>query len=87
MATSENKFMAPLNKEHAYGPLKLIFMGVEAKMEFQVDGVSRLMGISGFSCGFKQRRLQHMGSRQNYGPFWGTLNNRCRLIIGTQKGP
>ena len=19
-------------------------------------------------------------------PFWGTLNNRCRIIIGTQKG-
>ena len=28
----------------------------------------------------------HMGSCQNYGPFLGTLNNRCRIIIGTQKG-
>ena len=28
-----------------------------------------------------------MGSCQNYGPFLGTLNNRCRIIIGTQKGP
>ena len=28
----------------------------------------------------------YMGSCQNYGPFWGTLNNRCRIIIGTQKG-
>ena len=27
-----------------------------------------------------------MGSCQNYGPFWGTLNNRCRIILGTQKG-
>ena len=27
-----------------------------------------------------------MGSCQNYGPFLGTLNNRCRSIIGTQKG-
>ena len=27
-----------------------------------------------------------MGGCQNYGPFWGTLNNRCRIIIGTQKG-
>ena len=26
-----------------------------------------------------------MGSYQNYGPFWGTLNNRCRVIIGTPK--
>ena len=23
---------------------------------------------------------------QNYGPFLGTLNIRCRIIIGTQKG-
>ena len=27
-----------------------------------------------------------MGSCQNYGPFLGTLNNRCRILIGTQKG-
>ena len=28
----------------------------------------------------------NMGSCQNYGPFLGTLNNRCRIILGTQKG-
>ena len=28
----------------------------------------------------------HMGGCQNYGPFLGTLNNRCRIIIGTEKG-
>ena len=27
-----------------------------------------------------------MGGCQNCGPFWGTLNDRCRIIIGTQKG-
>ena len=27
-----------------------------------------------------------MGSCQNYGPFLGHPNNRCRTIIGTQKG-
>ena len=27
-----------------------------------------------------------MGDDQNYGPFLGTLNTRCRTIIGTQKG-
>ena len=27
-----------------------------------------------------------MGSCQNYGPFLGTLNNRCRIILRTQKG-
>ena len=28
----------------------------------------------------------HMGGCQKYGPFLGTLNIRCRVIIGTQKG-
>ena len=27
----------------------------------------------------------HVGGCQNYGPFLGTLNNRCRIILGTQK--
>ena len=27
-----------------------------------------------------------MGGCQNYGPFWGPLNNRCRIILRTQKG-
>ena len=27
-----------------------------------------------------------MGRCQNQSPFWGTLNNRCRTILGTQKG-
>ena len=27
-----------------------------------------------------------MGGCQNYGPSLGTLNIRCRIIIGTQKG-
>ena len=28
----------------------------------------------------------HKGGCQTYGPFLGTLNNRCRMIIGTPKG-
>ena len=28
----------------------------------------------------------YMCGCQNYGPFLGTLNIRCRIIIGTQKG-
>ena len=28
----------------------------------------------------------HMGGCQNYGPFWDTLNIRCRIIMGTPKG-
>ena len=27
-----------------------------------------------------------MSSVQNYGPFWGTPNTRCRIIVRTQKG-
>ena len=27
-----------------------------------------------------------MGDCQNYGPFWGTLNIRCLIIMGIQKG-
>ena len=27
-----------------------------------------------------------MGGCQNYGPLLGTLNIRCRIIVGTQKG-
>ena len=27
-----------------------------------------------------------MGGCQNYDPFLGALNTRCRIIIGTQKG-
>ena len=27
-----------------------------------------------------------MGGCENYGPFWGTLNTRCRILIGIQKG-
>ena len=30
-------------------------------------------------------RVGHLGGCQNYGPFLGTLNIRCRIIIGTQK--
>ena len=29
---------------------------------------------------------EDMGGCQNYGPFLGTLNIRCRTILGTQKG-
>ena len=27
-----------------------------------------------------------MGGCQNYGPFLGTLNIRCRIIVGVRKG-
>ena len=28
----------------------------------------------------------YMGGCQNYDPFWGTLNSRCRIIVGIHKG-
>ena len=28
----------------------------------------------------------YVGDCQNYGPFLGTLNIRCRIVIGIQKG-
>ena len=33
-----------------------------------------------------REETSHVGSCQNKGPFLGALNNRCRIIIGTQKG-
>ena len=30
--------------------------------------------------------MVHMGGCQNYDPSLGTLNTRCRIIIGIQKG-
>ena len=32
-------------------------------------------------------RGRYMGGCQNYGPFVSTLNIRCCIIIGIQKGP
>ena len=55
------------------------------------------MGLSGFE-GFYQSFMRvpklgllllvqmEVGSCQNYGPFLGTPNIRCRTILGTQKG-
>ena len=34
----------------------------------------------------RERVAVHMGGCQNYGPLLDTLNTRCRIIIGTQKG-
>ena len=30
--------------------------------------------------------VNHVGGCQNYDPFWGTRNIRCRMIMGIQKG-
>ena len=48
------------------------------------------MGSSGIgslkNCQFVLSCDPHMGGCQNYGPFLGTLNIKCRIVIGIQKG-
>ena len=39
--------------------------------------------IGSFHCIF---HYPNMGGRQNYDPFLGTLNIRCRIILGNKKG-
>ena len=31
--------------------------------------------------------LKYMGGCQNYDPFWGTLNSRCRIMTGSKRDP
>ena len=40
----------------------------------------------GYCWGAPTQRQTYMGGCQNCGPFLGTLNIRCRIIIRTQKG-
>ena len=44
------------------------------------------MGRLWFRLSGWQVSIFDMGGCQNHGPFLGTLNNRCRIILGTQKG-
>ena len=55
----------------------------------------RMNRVSSSGWGWRRRQyrgglqctlVEHVGGCQNYGPFLGTLNSRCRIIIGTQKG-
>ena len=54
-------------------------------MMFQLSGFCFIVSIV-VPFGGLRYRILHMCSCQNYGPFWGTLNIRCRIIIRTQKG-
>ena len=51
-------------------------------------GIGEMLHIGRRQC--KQKAMVtitlDMGSCQNYGPFLGTLHNRCRILIGTPKG-
>ena len=44
-----------------------------------------LQGLEGTVISINLLPKSHMGGCQNYGPFLGTLNIRCRIIIGIQK--
>ena len=45
-----------------------------------------LQGMS-LACCPRFRLNVHEGGCQNYGPFLGTLDIRCRIITGIQNGP
>ena len=45
----------------------------------------KILGLGALGCNRHHTVLQ-VGGSQNYGPFLGTLNNRCRIMIGTQTG-
>ena len=42
--------------------------------------------ISSLSLRVRKKFCSYVGSCQNYGPLLGTVNSRCRIISGTQKG-
>ena len=47
--------------------------------------IDRIQGLGFGGLAFDFGEI-HMGGCQHYGPFWGTLDIRGRIIIGTQKG-
>ena len=50
---------------------------------FSDSGWSKLLSAAGMGVQNVLDLVVHVGSFQNYDPFWGTLNNRCRIIKGT----
>ena len=69
--------------------VKFSFSSPASTLLFRVEGHRgwglREYGVENYNAQLDSC-LTHMGSCQNYGPSLGTLNNRCRIIIGTQKG-
>ena len=60
------------------GSLILYLQGIRIMM-FQLSGFYYMCRSA--QCVYSDR---DMGSCQNYGPFLGTLNIRCRIILRTQ---
>ena len=70
-------------------PSKQLFF-CEGSLNEELHGSAELMQIS-WAVPVRGpvgllRSPRHLGCCQNYGPFLGTPNIRCRIIIGTQKG-
>ena len=93
-------FWAPVQYGYNKEPQRIMWIFIEAPMlgfleSLPLKGSGRVTSkgsirvIQCIQCRHphnQQFHLYHMGGCQNYGPFLGTLNNRCRIIIGTQKG-
>ena len=51
-----------------------------------LDYSLHVIGVEAAGCPILELGRANLGGCQNYGPFLGTLNIRCRIMIGTQKG-
>ena len=70
--------MAEHNREMTVAPRSDIFSTALLNLDLGTKAFFTLSPITA---------LAYMGSCQNYGPFLGTVNIRCRNIIRTQKRP
>ena len=78
-----------LEPEHRDTGLKVGFGPFGSPLSLTTYHVSLYLSLSltlSLPLSLSEPLKPYMGSCQNYGPFWGTLNNRCRIIIRTQKG-
>ena len=65
--------------------IRMIRASAPGSSGFRQVGVEPHLKTQPTCCKFLKMN-PHMGGCQNYGPFLGTLNIRCRIIIRTQKG-
>ena len=78
MAIAEVAAVAEHNREMTVAPRSDIFSTALLNLDLGTKAFFTLSPITA---------LAYMGSCQNYGPFLGTVNIRCRNIIRTQKRP
>ena len=81
-------------KSSSLGPTRLSGPIISAQWLNYIDGKEHVIH-GGEPCGNPNKFLRpssalhsepYMGGCQNYGPFLGSLNNRCRIIIGPKTG-